>query len=276
MRKVLFLEIFSCFGILFLAYSSSFAQDVDSLFVHSHQIPINATKIWADHLSQIYVVDETNELINMNIQGQELFRFNNNTQGDLTTLDHTNPLTLLLYYKDFQTIILLDRTLNEQSRLNLLPLNIPFVSAVGLSNDNQIWIYDETSFKLKKINQEGEMLAESADISLLLRTVISPKQIVALGNWVFLNDPSKGIFIFDQFGQYHQTILEREVASIQVFEQYFFGISPNSVFSYDLIRNRKTNIQLPEVELTVKGIVFTKGFMLMHTTHNIEVFKINR
>ena len=250
------------------------AQTNDSSLVFSHTLNITAEEVWVDHLGQIYALLNGNELVKYDMQGNELFKFNNNTQGELTTLDVTNPLTILLYFGDFQTILLLDRTLNEQFRYDLLSLNIPFVSAVGLSNDNQIWLFDETNFRLKKINNQGRLLAESADLNLVLGQYIQPKQIQAIGNWVFLNDPKLGIFIFDQFGQYHKTIQDSGLIDIQVFDNFLVGVLPEQMFYYNLLNDQKENITIPETNPKAKKMLLTKGFLLIHNELGIEIYRI--
>ena len=60
------------------------------------------------------------------------------------------PLICLLYYAEYLTIVTLDRTLNPTGEIRLNELNLLEVKAVGLSNDNQVWLYDEQGRKLRK------------------------------------------------------------------------------------------------------------------------------
>ena len=68
----------------------------------------------------------------------------------LAQIDVSNPMRVLLYYKDFSTIVILDRFMTNRSTIDLRKQDIFQVEAVCLSYDNKIWVYDEFEHKLKK------------------------------------------------------------------------------------------------------------------------------
>ena len=88
------------------------------------EIEIEARLITTDKLQQLYVVTVDNDVIKFSPQGKELFRFTNNTLGELTHIDVTNPFSVLLYYPDYLTVYTLDRTLNKTGEFNFLELNL--------------------------------------------------------------------------------------------------------------------------------------------------------
>lgn len=70
-------------------------------------------------------------------------RFKAVTLGDIYSVDLQNPLQIVLFYKDFNTVVLLDNQLNETTRINFSQLNQPIVAeGVGLASQNRIWVYD--------------------------------------------------------------------------------------------------------------------------------------
>jgi len=198
-------------------------------------IPGQYSYFTTDKLKRIYAVNAANELIQFDSNGKELFRYNNNTLGELAYIDTSNPFNLLLFYPEFQTIITLDRTLNPIAELNLLTTAVGDASAVALSNDNQLWVYDAASLQLKKLNAKGEVLLSSGDLSLGLPSPPKPKQIVASADRVYLNDPTLGLIIFNNFGQYLQMVPIRGVTSFQVFEQQLiYRERSGKLFAYNL------------------------------------------
>ncbi|MBX2873623.1 MAG: hypothetical protein KTR30_16025 [Saprospiraceae bacterium] len=198
-------------------------------------IPGKYAYFTTDKLKRIYAVNAANELIQFDSNGKELFRYNNNTLGELTYIDTSNPFNLLLFYPEFQTIITLDRTLNPIAELNLLTTEVGDPTAVALSNDNQLWIYDAASLQLKKLNAKGEVLLSSGDLSLGLPSPPEPEQIVASADRVYLNDPAKGLIIFNNFGQYLQMVPIRGITYFQVLEQQLiYRVKSGKLFSYNL------------------------------------------
>src|SRR5438552_18644937 len=65
-----------------------------------------------DNLDNVYVLASTDQLKKYNAAGDSVAVFNNVKKfGKLSTIDVSNPLKVLLYYKDFSTIVVLDRLL---------------------------------------------------------------------------------------------------------------------------------------------------------------------
>jgi len=63
--------------------------------------------------------------------------------GQVYRADIQNPLQLVLFYKAFNTAVLLDNQLNETSRINFSNIPQPIIAdAVGLASQNRLWVYD--------------------------------------------------------------------------------------------------------------------------------------
>jgi hypothetical protein len=105
-------------------------------------------------------------------------------------------LKVLLYYKDFATIVVLDRLLNIRNTIDLRLQNILQAKAIGLSYDNKIWVYDELESKLKKIDEGGQLLLETPDFRLLLGQSPVFQKIFDENKYVYLYDSLKGVFVF--------------------------------------------------------------------------------
>ncbi|OXG09542.1 hypothetical protein BC749_1011020 [Flavobacterium araucananum] len=77
------------------------------------------------------------------IKGKEIFEYKNVSLGNITKVDLQNPLKIVLFYEDFNVAILLDNQLNKISEINFSLNNTPIVvSAIGMSTQNQLWIYN--------------------------------------------------------------------------------------------------------------------------------------
>lgn len=192
-------------------------------------------KIALDPLGQLYAVKAGNEIIQYRADGSEGFRYNNNTLGRLGVIDPTNPFSILLYYPDFQTIVLLDRTLSEKGRILLSTLGLIDIEQVALGNDNFIWLYDAVDIQLKKLDQEGNISFRSDRLNQLLQKIPDPDQLLALNTHLFLNDPNLGILVFDQFGRYETTLPVYQAESLQLInEDRLVYMREGKVYSYDL------------------------------------------
>ena len=79
----------------------------------------------------------------------EVLVYKNLSLGKIERVDFQNPLQLVVFYKEFNTLVLLDNQLNETKRIdfNLNPTLIQ-LEAMGLSAQNQLWVYDGNSNRL--------------------------------------------------------------------------------------------------------------------------------
>ena len=235
-------------------------------------IPGKYSYFTTDKLKRIYAVNAANELIQFDSNGKELFRYNNNTLGELTYIDTSNPFNLLLFYPEFQTIITLDRTLNPIAELNLLTTAVGDAAAVALSNDNQLWIYDAASLQLMKLNAKGEVLLSSGDLSLGLPSPPKPKQIVASADRVYMNDPTLGLIIFNNFGQYLQMVPMRDITYFQAFEQQLiYRVKSGELFSYHLQSLLTTPIPLTKKKQQSSCVNIQSGMIYLLEEDGINV-----
>lgn len=185
---------------------SQAAPDTVANFQLLYTIQADIATFTTDNLLNCYTLSPSGEVVKYNAEGQEQFRYSNERLGALASIDVANPFNVLLYYPDFQTVVTLDRTLNETGRFVLNQTDFLDVPAIGFANDNQVWIYDAINYQLKKVGRKGQVLATSEDLSLLLDLALKPTQLLARENRVLLNDPVHGIFMFDAFGQYDQRL----------------------------------------------------------------------
>ena len=147
------------FSILcFLVAAISFAQK-DSSFLLLRSYTGDVTGVALDNLDNLYVVSSTGQLKKFNNRGDSVGVFNGmRAYGKLQAIDVTSPLRPLLFYKDFSTVVILDRFLANRASLDLRKHNILQPTAIGLSYDNNLWVFDQYDSKLKKVDEGGNLL----------------------------------------------------------------------------------------------------------------------
>lgn len=176
------------------------AQEVS--YVLEREISGRYAAFAVDALRQVYAIGPGAELIKFDAAGQELFRYDNSTLGQPGLLDVSNPFNLLLYYPDYQTIVLLDRTLNERSRLDLRQTELQNAATVARSFDDNSWVYDDWAYRLAKLDARGRILLTTDDLRLLLGVATAPAAILADRDRVFLYFPERGLATFTNYGQF--------------------------------------------------------------------------
>ena len=227
-------KILSCCLLFSTSGVFLFGQYADTLFSLHTKIEIETSFFTTDKLQQIYIVTDNNELIKYNTEGTVVFKFNNNILGEIGLVDVTDPFNILLYYPDFQTAITLDRTLSQTGEINFIELNYVNIPTIATANDNNIWLYDEINFQLKRIDRNGKVLSNSEDLNLLLGKAPQPKQIVARENQVFINDLELGLLVFNNFGQFVKNLGIRGIDYFQVIDHKIVYKQGQQLLAFDL------------------------------------------
>jgi hypothetical protein len=93
-----------------------------------------------DEIRNLYY---TNNTVFYKKNEKELWQYQNIALGKATKMDYQNQLKILLFYENFNTVILLDNQLNESQKINFSQNEIPILaSATGIAAQNRIWIYN--------------------------------------------------------------------------------------------------------------------------------------
>lgn len=248
------------FSIVFFSNTQKLnAQTLDSTYQLIQTIETDATFFTTDNLQQLYLVNSENEIVKFTAEGKDVFRFSNNTLGDLTFLDAGNPFNLLLYYPEYQNIITLDRTLNQRGQFNLYDLGFLQVQAVGMSKDNRIWLFDNLNCQLKKIDNDGTIVIESDDLRLLLGQSVQANFLLEREQQIFVNDPKLGILIFDDFGQYIKTIDFKGLRRFQVIGNRILFVEDGKLKAFNLHSLLMETIKVPNKAGDLENIQIQKN-----------------
>ena len=188
-----------------------------------------------DNLNNIYLITNNNQLKKFDEKGDSVSIFNDvKRYGNPSSVDVSNPLKILLYYKPFSTVLVLDRLLNMRNTINFRKQNIFSVQTIAASYDNNIWLFDEQDYKLKKIDEEGRLQQETTDFRMLFDSVPSPLQLIDRDSYVYLYDPEKGFYIFDYYGTYKNRLAFLNWSNVEVSGKMMYGFNNNKLYSYEL------------------------------------------
>jgi hypothetical protein len=240
MMRIVMILIFS----FLLVLQPACAQE-DSAFKFIKTIKGSFSNFYVDNLDNVYLITGNNQLKKINANGDSAGVFNDvRRYGRLHSLDVTNPLKLLLYYKNFSTIVSLDRFLNSRNSIDLRKQNMFRVKAVAMAYDNNMWVVDEQEFKLKKIDEQGKTIFETIDWRQLFDTVPSPECIFDREGYVYLYDSKKGFYIFDYYGAFKNRLTFTGWSSPEVSGNTVYGFADKKLYSY-----RQSSLALKEYRL---------------------------
>jgi hypothetical protein len=222
---------------LIFILSLLFVQDISaqraSDFVLSRTIDGNIADFTVDNLGNIYVLTGENQLKKLSPAGDSLAVFNDVRRfGKVSLVDVTNPLKIVVYYREFTVVVELDRFLNIINTIDLRKLNILQARSVGLAYDNNVWVYDELDAKLKKVGDDGSLVDQTTDFRLLFDSAPEPSALRDQGGFVYLYDSAHGVYIFDHYGGLKNHIAILGWKDFDVLDKNMLGRDDRSFLRY--------------------------------------------
>ncbi len=126
--------------------------------------------------------------------------------GDTKLLESGTGLVIFAFYDFFQEYLITDRFLARPTRTRLNS-SIDYIDIATQSQDNNIWLVENSTFRLIKYN----VTLNQVEIEMALNTVVDNPDndftfIKEYQNQVFLVDKNSGIYVFDNLGNFSKFI----------------------------------------------------------------------
>ncbi|MBS1746795.1 MAG: hypothetical protein JST21_11555 [Bacteroidetes bacterium] len=202
MGRLIFIFILFFFWHTVTAQTETVQDVKEKLFVQG-----SYTDFYVDNLNNIYLLNAGNQIKKLNDKGDSVTVSNaQKIWGDIGSIDVSNSLKIVVYYKDFSTIIVLDRFLKNVHTIDLRKCGILQAEAVATSYDNNYWVFDEVENKLKKVDDNGNILLSTPDLRTVFDEPYLPEKIIDYNGNVYLYNKRQGFKIFDYYGALLQSL----------------------------------------------------------------------
>lgn len=255
--------------ILILIYLLSF-----EIKAQNNSIEFKGRAFTTDQTGSYYEI-YSNQIIKIGKNGQRQFTYSNNILGEISSVDVSNPMKIVVFFKDFSKVVVLDNTLTEQGGvLDLNEISLEETSLVCTSYNNGIWYYNPVKFQLTRIENTINITNTSANISTLLNKNIQPNFLVEFNNRVYLNDSTQGVLVFDIYGTYLKTLPIFGLTTFQVKEKYLLYVNQlGQIETYDFFTLEKlvfkplqyANIKNVRIENQTIYIINSKNELIQDT-----------
>lgn len=151
--------------------------------------------IGVDIYDALYIVKNNTlfKILEDKTQSYQNFNF-----GEITSVDIINPLEIVVFYKEFNSAIILDNQLNLKQTIQFTN-NILFTSK-GITN--KIWIYNEDENKLQLYDYKSNTVSISSQVLTDFRPL---KMKSSFNNVRLINN--KKTLIFDRYLYLQETII---------------------------------------------------------------------
>ncbi|RPD96650.1 hypothetical protein EGM88_09820 [Aureibaculum marinum] len=211
-------------------------QQIDSIIKTSFvsKIELDADQfIGVDEFDNIYYIKENTFYKKSD---KEKTSYTNTQFGTITAVDIKNPFKIVLFYGDFNTVILLDNNLNELSNkidFNevLFSKNIALVSG---SSDNNLWIFSSDDNKLYRYDYNRNRIVSSSAPVNFRESDFIPNRMVASYKTCWLIHENVALE-YDAYSNFKKRIVLNEFQLFNWFYDSYYWVKDGELFKSNLI-----------------------------------------
>jgi len=173
----------------FFLTTTFFAQNYKVQFIEKK--PLKADAFYGvDLFDNIYY--SQNNVLNK-INSKITYQYHNVALGNIFSVSIYNPLEIVVFYKDFNTVVILDRTLNEIQKLEFLNKNITLVAKAG---KNKLWIYNADKQQLELYNYLTKtIIGKTQPYSIL-----NPIRLKGTTNFAWIQTKPNELNVYNNYG----------------------------------------------------------------------------
>ncbi len=204
---------------------------------------------------------------------KEIASYSQPLLGDITKVDASNALNPVLWFGETYRINILDNRLNESRTINLLDQGFRDPKLISVSDDGNIWIYDQSEDKIIRFSTESNKRTNnSLNISQILGEENDPIQIRSTFEKTYLNVPEKGILIFDAVGAFEKLVALKGIEYFSLYNSKIYYQKENTIYKLD--KQGKSEIICKDLTDCKTFDIFDNKIFLVNNSR-VEIRAIN-
>ena len=263
--------------ILFSSLLVAFTPTTISNYELVSSVPLEARFLTTDFLKSAYVITDKNQVMKYDSTGSLIGNYSENKYGKLTSIDAKSPFNVLMFYKEFSTLVSLDMRLSARRLYKLSSVDINNIAAACLSDDNYIWLYDMDAGRIKKINHAYETIYQSVEIPQLVGQEVEPNFMMEKDGLIYVNIPKIGIMMFDIYGTYYTSVAANELGfsdlkSFQVLQHKIIYFHEGNLFIYDVFQQEIDSYPIPN-SYAASDVKVEKGRLYMLDGEQLQFYE---
>lgn len=243
------MSFWPCSIVFFIVFWTTVLQAQTTRVQLEKTIQLEATAIETDNIGNVYVFNGA-VIKKFSLTGDALLKNSILSSGEITSIDASNALKLVVFFKDLSQIQYIDNLLSARGEpVALDMLGYYQTTAICRSYNDGLWLFDQTTFELSRLNEQLEPTAQSGNLAQILGFVPNPTYMREYNNAVYIIDPDQGVLVFDWYGSYQKKIPIPNISSFRISANKLFFMQESVLESYDLqtAAFAKVNISAPDI-----------------------------
>ena len=234
------------------------------------EAPIAAS---ADGQGNIYLATRGGEIKKYSPIGILLGTFSPQSAGFFNILDVSSALQLRAFNENSQTIVYLDRFLNQTASFQLPSELFSFVTALCWSAGNTAWVADAAEMELTRWRIDSREVVRRLKLNQFVSDErFELKSLKEHQHKLYLFS-SNLLYIFDQLGNYEKQVPLPPWKNVTFSENEIMVLGTTSLTVLDLDGSSERTILLPE-GIKYEQLCFSKGELYLFSKKEAHIYRL--
>jgi hypothetical protein len=240
---------------------------VAQTLTHSSQKTLDAEQfIGIDSFNNTYTINGMDVLKNGPLGS---YRYTDFQLGNINSVDIINPMNVVVFYGDTNTVVLLDNRLNAIERVNFNSvLEFANITAARNAGGNKVWVFNADSQQLELYNYRT---ATKRIISLPISEIVTHQ--TSNFNYYYILTPTS-IKVYTIFGGIVKTIPFENGEKLIQHRDTVIILKENSL--YKISENKEEVVALKTPEISIQDLQLSQDFLYIYDRKNVHAFTLSK
>jgi hypothetical protein len=213
-------------------------------------------------------------IIKFDSKGTVMFEQSLKKYGQIASIDARNPMKILFFSEEQQSVFYTDNTLTKQGNtIDLVAYDLSYVTQVSASKRaDKIWAFDQDNSKVNLIssvksqNQKIENLSGILDFNKV-------NQFFEANDNLWIVDTTQGVFQFDIYGTLLANYKEKKIDFFDVDSKYLYFLKNDIIYFENIINpSIKNAVKLPISKVNKFKII--NNTVLLERENTLFIFSL--
>ncbi|WP_034043159.1 hypothetical protein [Wocania ichthyoenteri] len=197
-----------------------------------------------------------------------IYNYSNVQLGDITTVDAFSPLKIKVFYKNFNTIVVLDNRFSEMDKIDFNTIK-PYknISHVSTGFGSKLWVFNQDLQQLELFNYKtGEVWAKALPVQSLVIQLVSSYTYC----WLLTE---KYLYKYDAYGSLIYKIENKNYTALALnYGNIVLQSSDKSL--YYLPKNSQVITPIETPKLLIKQFLVTRGSLYIYDNEFLHEYQL--
>jgi len=223
-----------------------------------------------DKLQNLYIC-RGKEILKYDNNGKIIATYTNKWQSPVSSMDISDPFKVMLFYRNFNQIVFLDKTLVEISGvIQLNDLNLGDIQAVCTSASGGFWIFNPFTYNVEQYDATLRKVQQTQELTQIVDGEVSVQYMIEQNSKLFVHLTTGKLLGFDMYGIFDKEYDIKKSNCFQIANNSLYYVHDSLVQILSLADNSISTLSLPTEKIICLRV--EQDRLYVQTMDSITIF----